>query len=168
MEAQEARPQFYPGDLPLLPSMDCTVTWDDETGLLVKWSECLTEGGKARFKERVEAFTRKAHADADEASAEARKEALGLLMSQDLEDEVDPTIEEVLAFHESAGWTLLPEAAKGGPVRRVTLQLGTKRRTLNAIAAGVSIIVLGESSPNAGTAKQEQSRPPFEGLRLEL
>ncbi len=37
LEPGEARPQFYPQDVPLISDMHCEMAWDDENGLVVKW-----------------------------------------------------------------------------------------------------------------------------------
>ena len=53
LEIGEERPQFYPTDLPFSTDLPCTVTWDDETGVTVKWNVPPSPEWDSQMKESM-------------------------------------------------------------------------------------------------------------------
>ena len=53
LESGEGRPQFYPSELPFITDLPCTVTWDGETGLAMKWKFLPSPEWGAQLKERM-------------------------------------------------------------------------------------------------------------------
>jgi len=175
VDAAEPRPQFYPDDVPLVGSLSATVTWDDETGLHVTWMPA-TEDQAAAFKRRFEAVDRGAlqKALADRAqerrdtTAEGRREPSGdvadgapspsaaflkqALLDEDLSAEAEGAIEEIVAFHERAGWKVAPDGPAQGPKQHFTMHRGSAERALSVFSAlGIATIGLSQT-PGAAAA----------------
>jgi len=172
MEAGEARPPFYPDDVPLLDRLSASVTWDEEEGLQVRW---MMPSNRERI---AEIMTRLAGVDLTDAprglgelaqelptkTKEERAELwrdfeqrqggplrnwtrkmLGDVASRRLPEEVTAAVEDVVAFHEGAGWVVVDRGATEGPSRTVLMRHGSTERVLQAISVvGITMIALSD------------------------
>lgn len=176
LEPGEARPGFYPPDLPFWPDMHCEVTWDDESGLVVQWREPVDPQRQARFRENLESFKNRVQeltgeplASGSQVTPAQRREALGVLAGKGQEESLEPRVSEIVACHEAAGWSLA-SGPSSGPMVRVTLRRGATERSVLASSFGVTMIVLGEEGPGSGESDQHGPGParPRAGLRLRM
>lgn len=176
LEPGEARPDFYPPDLPFWPDMHCEVTWDDELGLVVKWREHVDPQRQAEFHENLESFKKRVAGLTGEppgsrtrVTPAQRREALGVLAGPGHEGSLALRINEIVALHETAGWKLASDPSSG-PMARVTLKRGDIERSVLASSFGAAMIVLGEEGPGSRDSDQNGAGPtrPRAGLRLRV
>ncbi|MFG1691435.1 hypothetical protein ACGF5M_04705 [Gemmatimonadota bacterium] len=167
LEAGEARPEFYPQELPYIVTLPCTLLWDDENGYHVSWmvpqspdfqTELekrlkslegmeLPEGMAAlaadlpgKSKDEKIAMMRELRESIPQATLEQGREVLG-----DLPDTVHDLISEVLHFHESRGWTVSPEKVGPGASQRFSIRSEGRERHFYAMAAmGITVVQLFE------------------------
>jgi hypothetical protein len=174
LEPGEARPAFYPNDVPQISDAHCEMTWDNESGLVVKWREQLDPQRQAQFRqnlksfsERVEAMNAKMMTPDSDLTREQRTEALMAMASPGLEDDVASRIGDIIAFHEAAGWSL--ESRPGpGPVVKARLKRGDTERSMVATTVGAAVIVLAEEGPDSRGSRNDGPTAPRVGLRLTM
>jgi hypothetical protein len=174
LEPGEARPDFYPADVPLIPDMRCEMTWDDESGLVVRWREQLDPQQQAKFREnfesfrdRVEEMTGKPLEPGAGVRPEQAKEALASMAFPGLGEVVASRVSEIVAFHEAAGWSLV-SGPSSGPVVKARLKQAETERSVIASSFGASVIVLGEDGPGSGESTHDGPTKPRAGLRLRM
>lgn len=174
LEPGEARPGFYPEGVPLFPDTRCELTWDCESGLVVKWQGQLDPSHQAEFRENLASFSERVgqmKSRGKEAAAGLTPDQIkGVLRSMappGLEEAVALRVGEIIAFHEGAGWGL--ESGPGpGPIVKVSLKRGDTERSVVATTVGTTLIVLSEQVPGSMESHRDGPTPPRVGLRLTM
>jgi hypothetical protein len=172
LEAGEARPEFYPQELPFIVTLPCTLLWDNENGHHVSWMvpqlpDFQAELGKrlkilegmevpeemvalstefpGKSKDEKIAMMRELRESIPQATSDQMKEAFGDFFTSDLPDTVHHVISEILHFHESRGWTVSPEKCGPGASQRFSIQREGGERHFYAMAAmGITVVQLYE------------------------
>jgi hypothetical protein len=177
LEAGEARPQFYPADIPFVGELSAVLVWDVDTGLHVKW---MVPGYMKRIRELRDrvgdldeaAIPKEVTVMAErmkEASPAERKERFAELnveegspvlawakdvfgeSAQGLPEEATRGVEEIITFHEDAGWEVA-EGESGSNHRHVEMKKGSAIRRLAAISImGLTTIALSQPLGQATT-----------------
>ena len=186
LEAGEARPPFYPPDVPYVATLSAALSWDDEVGLHVRWTP---PANKARIAEMVQGVKEAGLAQAPkgltelakrlrEAPAGDRRRVL-----ESLEDDTEPVaawaktvfgdpasgahlpddasaaLDQIRSFHEENGWEVLDPGSGEGPSRRVRLGRGAEVRELYAVSV-VGITMVGLSEVREPDAASRSTVPP--------
>ena len=159
LEVMEDRPEFYPSDVPFFPSLPCTVLWDDEDGVYVKWSVPLSVEETSDFPGRLEVlFGRpeipgkmpptvgKLEEKAGEERIEIMSEALRDHLESGLPEVALSLVAEVMQFFERRGWTASREVPKRPWAVRVALRGEGRRLELVAMSLVVTLITLTEQT----------------------
>lgn len=172
MEEGEVRPSFYPSDVPYLPDLSCTLLWDDETGLNVRWSVAGNRDRIRELREQVRPLNPSSVPDRvaevsgmlEDATREERLRVFqslkddvrdsiatwaGRLFGDSKPDRLPPSVSEavdrIVGFHRNAGWKVREEAVEKGASRRVVFARGPSERRLHAISVlGITTIGLVE------------------------
>ena len=172
LETGEQRPQFYPRDLPFNTDLPCTLTWDDETGLSMRWdvppspesvsklkesmarfSEIRRPTGFAGLPERLSGKTKEKRAAVRRELRESTpqswiEQATAALGGWDLPDAATALMSDLAAFHQEQGWTVEEEKVRSPISTKTTWGLGARRRRLLTMSAvGMTAIELSEAVP---------------------
>lgn len=172
LEADEARPPFYPKDVPYLPTLSAALSWDDEVGLEVRWTLPAT---KARIGEMVQGLKKLGLESAPRELMEMAKRlmaapsserkkvfesleddrvnpvaawakaAFGDVRSAGLPDDAAAAVDRIRSFLEESGWEVLDPGPSEGPSRRVRMGKDSEVRDVYALSlTGITMVGLSE------------------------
>lgn len=177
LQAGEARPPFYPDDVPYVSAGSCILTWAAGSGLSVVWMLPPSDAWTASLErglgvlEDDDAFPQEV-LDDFRRRLESASEADGLRIAADLRarlprsllDRLDETlgglfapaaspdghavVEEVIAFHEARGWRRSSGPDDAADPRRTVLHRKDRTREIrDASMAGLVTLALSEPRP---------------------
>lgn len=178
LQAGEARPPFYPDDVPYVASGSCILTWAAASGLSVVWmlppSEAWTaslerglgvlEDDDAFPQDVLDDFHRRlegaSEADGLRIAADLRArlprqlldrldEALGGLFTPAASPDGQAAVSEVIAFHEARGWRRASGPDDAADPRCTVLRRDDRTREIrDASMAGLVTLALSEPPPD--------------------
>lgn len=169
----EAKPPFYPGDLPWLPTNFCNVWWSPESGTGVMWvgedadspqspgDDAMHALGGMVSAPEMQAFVARLQEMIGEGKkSEAARHIAEMLpagvrdrakrlweeyLAPKMTDAAAAIVDEVTRYHQANGWEVVPAEAEFPAARRWHLRQDGRERELTASGVmGASMVTLGE------------------------